>query len=108
MDDVETKDGFRWSTSAGKLQVLKSKLPLETLMSGIRLGRSELSVRAYLTNGTLDKGDVQLLRNFLKQVGGTIFIRSLCWWFADSNSSDVVGMFLTAADHHGDGFLQVS
>ena len=78
------------------------------VMSGIRLGRSELAVRASLTNGTLDKGDVQLLRNFLKQVGGTIFIRSLCWWFADSNSSDVVGTFLTAADHHGDGFLQVS
>ena len=55
--DFETKGGFRGLTSAGKLQVLKSKLPLETLMSEIHLGRSERAVRACLTKGILDKGD---------------------------------------------------
>ena len=69
INDFEQKGGFRWLTSAGKLQVLESKLPLETLMSGIRLGRSERAVRAYLTNGILDKTDLKLLRSCLKQVG---------------------------------------
>ena len=69
IDDFEQKGGFRCLTSAGKLQVLKSKLPLETLMSGIRLGRSERAVRAYLTNGILNKADVKLQRNYLEQVG---------------------------------------
>ena len=66
IDDFEQKGG--WLTSAGKLQVLKSKMPLETLMSGIRMGRSE-RVRADLTNGILDKANLKLLRNCLKQVG---------------------------------------
>ena len=69
IDDFEQKGGFRWLASSGKLQVLKSKLPLETSMSEIRLGRSERAVRAYLTNGILDKGDKKPLRNYLKQVG---------------------------------------
>ena len=67
IDDFEQKG--LWLTSAGKLQVLKSKLPLETLMSGLSLGRSERAVRAYLTNGFFDKADLKLLRNCLKQVG---------------------------------------
>ena len=69
IDDFEQKAGFRWLTSAGQLQVLTSKLPLETLMSGIRMGRSERAVRAYLTNGILDKADLKLLRSHMKQVG---------------------------------------
>ena len=69
LDDFELKGGFRWLTSAGKLQVLKSKLPLETSMSEIRFGRSECAVRAYLTNGILGKADLKLLRDYLKQVG---------------------------------------
>ena len=40
-----------------------------TLMSGVRLGRSERAVRACLTNGILDKADLKLLRNYLKPVG---------------------------------------
>ena len=94
MDDFETKGGFRWLTPARKLQVLKSKLPLET---GIRLGRSECAVRAYLTNGIHDKGNLKLLRNYLKQVGGgrLSFVQYFCR-FAVSSSSDDVGMFLFA------------
>ena len=38
IDDSDQEGCFRWLTSAGKLQVPKSKLPLETLMSGNRLG----------------------------------------------------------------------
>ena len=89
MDDFETKGGFRRLTSAGKLQVLKSKLPLETPTSGIRSRRSERAVPAVLTNGILDKGDLKLLHNYLKQVG----------------CSDVVGMSLSAAEDHGHEFL---
>ena len=64
MEDFETKGGFRWLTSAGALQLFKNKLPLDTLMSGIRVGRSERAVRACLANGTLDKDDFKkLLRN---------------------------------------------
>ena len=69
IDNFEQKGGFRWLTSARKLWVLKSKLPLKTSMSGIRLGRSQCAVRAYLTNGILDKADLKLLRDHLKQVG---------------------------------------
>ena len=57
MDDFETKGGFRWLTSAGKRQVLKKRLPPQTVMSRIRSGRSERAVRAYWTNGILDKGE---------------------------------------------------
>ena len=108
VDDFETEGGFRWLTSAEKLQVLRSKPPLETLMYGIRLGRLERAVRAYLTNGIIHKSDSKLLRNNLKQVEGRkTFSLSLFWWFADSNSSDVVGMLLSAAEHHGHEFLSL-
>ena len=64
MEDFETKGGFRWLTSTGKLQFFNNKLSLDTLMSGIRVGRSERAVRAYLANGTPDKDDFKkLLRN---------------------------------------------
>ena len=49
--------------------MLKSKVPVETSMSGNRLRRSGCAVRAYLTNGILDKADLKLLRDNLKQVG---------------------------------------
>ena len=67
-DVFESKGGFWWLTSAGKLQVPKNKLSLDTLMSRIRFGRSERAVHANLTNGILDKRDFKLLRNCLKQV----------------------------------------
>ena len=35
-----------------------------------------------------------------------IFTRSLFWWFSESSSSDVVGLFLPATEHHGHGFLK--
>ena len=33
-------------------------------------------------------------------------MRSLFWWVFESGSSDVVGLFLPATEHHGHGFLK--
>ena len=54
------------ATSRDKLESLKSKLPLQALMGGAKLGRQERTVRLALTGKNLDDGDKKLLRNHLK------------------------------------------
>jgi len=71
-DDDDADDGLdmkKLRSSSSRLAALKAKVPLSELMSGVRLGRQERSVKKYLTNAKLDTTDTRLLRNHLKHVG---------------------------------------
>ena len=72
-------------------------------MSGIRLGRSEHAVRAYLTNGMHDEADLKSLAQLSEtgRGGRMMFHAFTVLVVFESSSSDVVGMFLPATEHHG-------
>jgi hypothetical protein len=64
--DTQLEDAQTATQPADKLALLKAKLPLNQLMSGIKLGRQERNARQYLTNNSLEPQDLKLLRNYLK------------------------------------------
>ena len=70
-EDGENEDctaNFRKLSSKEKLKVIKGGINLPLLLQGKALGRQERNAKKYLTNGVLEKNDIGLLRNFMKQV----------------------------------------
>jgi hypothetical protein len=70
-EDGENEDctaNFRKLSSKEKLKVIKGRINLQMLLQGKALGRQERNAKKYLTNGVLEKNDIGLLRNFMKQV----------------------------------------
>jgi len=64
--EEDSQLGVVGTSSRDKLESLKSKLPLQALMGGAKLGRQERTVRLALQGKSLDDGDKKLLRNHLK------------------------------------------
>ena len=66
------EDGMKGQTSAQRLALLKTKLPLPAIMEGKKLGRSEINAKKYLKDQKLDHGDNKLLRSYLKLAPGLV------------------------------------
>jgi hypothetical protein len=69
-DDKVMAGKMKNLTSSQRLAFLKQKLPLELVMTGEKLGRSERAVKVHLNSGSqfLDGTEMKLLRNYMKQV----------------------------------------